>query len=309
VMIRAGYLRVVRSVNNKLRFAHCTYQALLFALDELSSDSLSSLPVDCYFWAVSHYLYESLGLLLEGLNALGSSELVIVLLVMQISLTQENRTTGAVSAFGITCLVVSCLSILGGLVFKIVVACKRGEDVFLPAEESSSDEDEDEKHHEKGSHHGSATKSTSSLDSSNHNNNKSKSQLTLHSPALAPSSSPNHHNNKSFSAAPPPPKSPIMVNGKSKAKLAQPKPGGSATTPLHSPAQKKMTPNIVTFAEHETNEDHAESMTNGHKSNSGSKHDVSGTSVDVLPLLPPPIMSNSNAAAAASDEEKPPEHL
>ena len=156
VMIRCEYLRIIRSVNTKLRFAHCTYQALLFCVDSINASNLSTLPLDCYFWAVTHYAYEAVGLFLEGLNMIGMSEFVIILLVVQHTLVGENQTTGAVSAFGLTCLSVSCASIVGGMIFKFVSACRHGKDEFRPVEEGSG--------HGHGGHGHGDKKSAASLD-------------------------------------------------------------------------------------------------------------------------------------------------
>ena len=117
LMIRAGYLRSVRSVNTKLRWAHCVYQLILFCSDFVGSGL--GLPIDCFIWATIHYSYEAVGLALEGLNVIGMSEMAIIVAVITQTFQSSQATTGWMCAFGLSSLALSSASIVLGMVWKL----------------------------------------------------------------------------------------------------------------------------------------------------------------------------------------------
>lgn len=143
VLIRRGHLRPVRSLNTKLRFAHSTYQVFLFCTDVLSG-GLTSLPVDCYIWATVHYFYESVGLLVEGLNVIGMSDMAIIIFVNVKAMSNTTSATGPVAGFGLTCLGLSCLSIVGGVLWKAFDADRQPR--FDPTTAPHGDEEEELTH-------------------------------------------------------------------------------------------------------------------------------------------------------------------
>ena len=116
LMIRAGYLRSVRSVNTKLRWAHSFYQVILFCTDVIGSSM--QLPVDCFIWATIHYSYESIGLALEGLNLVGLSMMAIVVAVNAEVFASDTASTGWECAFGLCSLALSSTSLIVGAVWK-----------------------------------------------------------------------------------------------------------------------------------------------------------------------------------------------
>jgi hypothetical protein len=111
-----GRVDVVRSVNTKLRFSHCIYQVILFCTDFIGGSL--HLPVDCFVWATVHYSYEAVGLALEGLNVIGMSEFAIIAIVNAQIIGTEVASTGWTCAFGMSCLFMSVMSVIGGQVFK-----------------------------------------------------------------------------------------------------------------------------------------------------------------------------------------------
>lgn len=115
-MIRAGYLRSVRSVNTKLRWAHCVYQMVLF-LGDIIGDDLQ-LPVDCFIWATIHYSYEAIGLALWALNVDGTSEMAIIALINAKIISTDVASTGWTCAFGLSALVLSIISCIVGICWK-----------------------------------------------------------------------------------------------------------------------------------------------------------------------------------------------
>lgn len=147
VLMKAmGRVDIVRSVNTKLRFSHCIYQVILFCTDFIGGSL--HLPVDCFVWATVHYTYEAVGLAIEGLNVIGMSEFAIIAIVNAQIIGTEVAATGWTCAFGISCLVVSVLSIFGGQVFKWREALVHPRTPPMP----SSSEDL----HHSGSDHGSS---------------------------------------------------------------------------------------------------------------------------------------------------------
>ncbi len=117
-MIRAGYLRSVRSLNTKLRWSHCVYQMVLFVSDLAGNDL--ELPVDCFIWATMHYSYEAIGLALWALNVDGFSEMAIIALLNAKILETTVASTGWTCAFGLCTLTLSCVSIVIGIAWKFV---------------------------------------------------------------------------------------------------------------------------------------------------------------------------------------------
>jgi hypothetical protein len=126
-MIRAGYLRSVRSVNTKLRWAHSLYQVVLFCSDVIGESM--ELPVDCFIWATIHYSYESIGLALEGLNLVGLSMMAIIVAVNAEVFAADTASTGWECAFGLCSLALSVASMLVGVLWKWF---DREKDVFPP---------------------------------------------------------------------------------------------------------------------------------------------------------------------------------
>jgi hypothetical protein len=157
IKARGNYgLRSVRSVNTKLRFAHCTYQVILFCVDFLKSAGILSLPPDCYIWATTHYSYEAIGLLLEGLNVIGLSEFVIIVLVNASAMDREVDANGSLLAFGLTCILTSCLSLILAIPYKIWDSGKLMANPEINEwkdEDDESDEEKDGKE-KSGSHSG-----------------------------------------------------------------------------------------------------------------------------------------------------------
>ena len=119
VLLYQGFVRPVRSVNTKLRWAHCIYQVFLFCTDAISTNFGMAIPVDCFVWATLHYSYEAIGLALEGLNIIGMSELAIIIIVNAKLLTADSATTGWRCAFALSSLALSSASMLAGLVYKL----------------------------------------------------------------------------------------------------------------------------------------------------------------------------------------------
>ncbi len=115
-MIRAGYLRSVRSLNTKLRWSHCVYQMVLFISDLVGGDL--ELPVDCFIWATVHYSYEAVGLALWALNVDGMSEMAIIALLNAKILQTSVASTGWTCAFGLCALTLSCVSLVVGMAWK-----------------------------------------------------------------------------------------------------------------------------------------------------------------------------------------------
>lgn len=125
ILLKKGYLHIVRGINSKLRFAHSSYQSLLFALDGMSAGGgLGTLPVDCYYLMISHYAYEAVGEILEGLHASGLGDFIIGLLIVAHAITNENLSTGKVAAFGVSCLGLSCASIIISMIYKLILTTK-----------------------------------------------------------------------------------------------------------------------------------------------------------------------------------------
>lgn len=107
---------VVRSVNTKLRFSHCIYQVILFCSDMIGGSL--HLPVDCFIWATIHYVYEAVGLALEGLNVIGMSEFAIIAIFNAQIIGTDVASTGWTCAFGMSSLALSVVSILISQVYK-----------------------------------------------------------------------------------------------------------------------------------------------------------------------------------------------
>ena len=175
-------LRACRSLNSKLRFAHGTYQVALFCADYLQV-GVVQLPVDCYIWATTHYIYEAIGLLLEGLNLIGLSELAVIVLVNASAMSNSNvNSNGPLAAFGITCILLSCASLVIGIPYKIFDAKRqlaRGrESDDGDSSGGSTGEGEGEDGHRRGPHHGEGNDSTSQGDASTQPSNSSN--LLLH---------------------------------------------------------------------------------------------------------------------------------
>jgi hypothetical protein len=150
MMVWMDYLRIVRSVNSKMRLAHIGYQCLLFAYDSVEDDGFTTLPLDCFVTAVAELSRESIGMINEQLILVGFLELILVALIVRVTLTSTNSTTGATAAFGLSCLAMSCLAIFFTIVYKIWAAVKQGRDVWLP--NSDSEPSSDEEGEEEGGH-------------------------------------------------------------------------------------------------------------------------------------------------------------
>ena len=115
-LISTGYLRVVRGVNTKLRWAHCVYQMVLF-MSDLVGDDLQ-LPIDCFIWATVHYSYEAIGLALWALNVDGLSEMAIIILINAKIVSTSVASTGWTCAFGLCSLFLSSLSLVVAMGWK-----------------------------------------------------------------------------------------------------------------------------------------------------------------------------------------------
>eukprot|EP00744_Colponema_vietnamica_P012924 GILI01018133.1.p1 GENE.GILI01018133.1~~GILI01018133.1.p1 ORF type:complete len:546 (+),score=49.67 GILI01018133.1:177-1814(+) len=152
-LIKFGYLRPVRSINIKLRFAHCCYQTFLFCTEILGSaddDTSFQLPPDVFIWASIHYCYESLGEILEGLSVTGLSEVVIVVYVNATLIQSEYAPTGWALAFGLTSLSLSCFSIVVAMFWK-VWAIRFDENHWDMKRHAHSEHEHEEDGHEHGS--------------------------------------------------------------------------------------------------------------------------------------------------------------
>jgi len=138
-MLRAGYVRPIRQINSKLRFAHCMYQVLLFCTDALSTSFDMAMPVDCFVWASIHYTYEAIALATEGLNVIGMSEFAIIVLVNARLMMATTPATGWRVAFALTSLGLSNVSLMAGIVWKATHA--RSEDRLVSDAEDDTHEE------------------------------------------------------------------------------------------------------------------------------------------------------------------------
>jgi hypothetical protein len=119
VLLRSGFIRPVRTINTKLRFAHCIYQVGLFCTDALSTGFDLAMPIDCFIWASIHYVYEAIALAVEGLNVIGMSELAIIVLLNGRLMMSTTAITGWRAAFALTSMGLSSVSLLAGLLWKM----------------------------------------------------------------------------------------------------------------------------------------------------------------------------------------------
>jgi hypothetical protein len=119
VLLKVGFVRTVRTINTKLRFAHCIYQVVLFCTEALSTSFSMAMPVDCFVWATIHYSYEAVALAVEGLNVIGMSEFAIIVIVNARLMMATDAMTGWRCAFGITSMALSAVSLLVGLCWKV----------------------------------------------------------------------------------------------------------------------------------------------------------------------------------------------
>jgi hypothetical protein len=119
LLLRAGYIRPVRTVNTKLRYAHCPYQVVLFCADALSTGFSLSMPIDCFVWATTHYMYEAIAICLEGLNLFGLSDLTLILSCNAVLILSAEATTGWRCAFALTSLGLSSVTLLIGIAWKL----------------------------------------------------------------------------------------------------------------------------------------------------------------------------------------------
>lgn len=147
-LLQKGFIHIVRGTNSKLRFAHSSYQSLLFALDAVSSsattESFMTLPVDCFVIGISHYLYEATGEILEGCNMSGSGDLVIVVAIVANAVSNETPASGIVAAFGLSCLVLSCSCLFFSMVYKIYRSRKTTKRFAAKKEKNETEEGEEQ---------------------------------------------------------------------------------------------------------------------------------------------------------------------
>jgi len=138
ILLKKGYVHVVRSTNSALRFAHSSYQCFVFAIDAAGSDDTSTsssgtttasiftatLPIDVFIIALCHYAVEAIYLMCEGLVMNGAQDFCLIVAVTTNSIMNDQPVTGVVAAFGLSSLGIACVSFVCSMIYKLYAVRK-----------------------------------------------------------------------------------------------------------------------------------------------------------------------------------------